>query len=229
MPERTCAVEVCDRPVLARGWCSPHYQRWRKHGDPGTSAIRVEYPAWIERVCIRCGATFTIPPARARITRTFQGQYCSRDCYHAVRSEDAQRWGIGNSGQISVGTASKVDYTNCPECGRLITVHGKRLAQLRRGASICCGVDCLKLRKTKQNRETWRRNYERTAKPLARINAARRRARKATAEIVERIDPTIVAARDNHRCHLCGHKVNPNLPWPHLKSATIDHLVPIAR
>lgn len=32
---RTCAVEGCDRPgVAARGYCSLHYQRWRRHGDP---------------------------------------------------------------------------------------------------------------------------------------------------------------------------------------------------
>jgi hypothetical protein len=30
----TCAVEGCDRPVRARGWCFPHYKRWRQHGDP---------------------------------------------------------------------------------------------------------------------------------------------------------------------------------------------------
>jgi hypothetical protein len=34
MDERTCTVDGCQRPVYARGWCNPHYQRWRKHGDP---------------------------------------------------------------------------------------------------------------------------------------------------------------------------------------------------
>jgi len=32
----TCDIEGCDRPVLvaSRGWCSRHYQRWQRHGDP---------------------------------------------------------------------------------------------------------------------------------------------------------------------------------------------------
>lgn len=30
----TCAVDGCARPVLSRGWCSLHYQRWQRHGDP---------------------------------------------------------------------------------------------------------------------------------------------------------------------------------------------------
>lgn len=30
---RTCSVDGCDRPAIRRGWCNPHSQRWRKHGD----------------------------------------------------------------------------------------------------------------------------------------------------------------------------------------------------
>jgi hypothetical protein len=34
MAEPTCIVQDCNNPTLARGWCSTHYQRWWKHGDP---------------------------------------------------------------------------------------------------------------------------------------------------------------------------------------------------
>lgn len=30
----SCSIEGCDGAVRARGWCSKHYQRWKKHGDP---------------------------------------------------------------------------------------------------------------------------------------------------------------------------------------------------
>lgn len=33
MTNRTCSVGDCERKVLARGWCSAHYERWRQHGD----------------------------------------------------------------------------------------------------------------------------------------------------------------------------------------------------
>jgi hypothetical protein len=30
----TCAIEGCDRPAYARGWCERHYSRFKNHGDP---------------------------------------------------------------------------------------------------------------------------------------------------------------------------------------------------
>lgn len=30
----TCSVSGCDKPALARGWCSKHWTRWQRHGDP---------------------------------------------------------------------------------------------------------------------------------------------------------------------------------------------------
>lgn len=32
--EPTCSIEDCGRRAIGRGWCSKHWQRWRKHGDP---------------------------------------------------------------------------------------------------------------------------------------------------------------------------------------------------
>jgi hypothetical protein len=32
MSNGTCSI--CGAPVLARGWCTKHYNAWRKHGDP---------------------------------------------------------------------------------------------------------------------------------------------------------------------------------------------------
>lgn len=31
---KTCNIDGCEKTVNARGWCSMHYLRWRKHGDP---------------------------------------------------------------------------------------------------------------------------------------------------------------------------------------------------
>lgn len=42
MAKRTCTIEGCDRPHMARGWCGAHWKRWKNHGDPlhGAPTIR---------------------------------------------------------------------------------------------------------------------------------------------------------------------------------------------
>jgi hypothetical protein len=39
MPNNTCSVESCAGKSRARGWCTMHYQRWKKHGDLDTNLM----------------------------------------------------------------------------------------------------------------------------------------------------------------------------------------------
>ena len=34
MTDTTCSVAECDNPRYGYGFCSKHYRRWKKHGDP---------------------------------------------------------------------------------------------------------------------------------------------------------------------------------------------------
>lgn len=34
MADRICSVHGCDRSARTRGWCSAHYMRWTRYGDP---------------------------------------------------------------------------------------------------------------------------------------------------------------------------------------------------
>ena len=43
MATRTCALQGCGRPHVARGMCAKHYQRWSKHGDPRAPVGRRPY------------------------------------------------------------------------------------------------------------------------------------------------------------------------------------------
>lgn len=43
MSDRTCSVGDCGRAVLARSYCSLHYGRWRKTGDPGPAEMLKPY------------------------------------------------------------------------------------------------------------------------------------------------------------------------------------------
>lgn len=35
----TCSIDGCRSNPLARGWCTSHYERWRRHGDPLAGGI----------------------------------------------------------------------------------------------------------------------------------------------------------------------------------------------
>jgi hypothetical protein len=43
--DRTCTIQGCNSPRLARGWCSKHYQRWKKHGHPDI-VIEIQGDDW---------------------------------------------------------------------------------------------------------------------------------------------------------------------------------------
>jgi hypothetical protein len=62
---KTCAMEDCGRPLLARGLCGTHYARWRKHGTaeksppaPIPEGIK-EIPGYPGYYCDRFGGVYT--------------------------------------------------------------------------------------------------------------------------------------------------------------------------
>jgi hypothetical protein len=36
---KACSVEGCQRPYSGKGYCLPHYARWRRNGDPGIAEV----------------------------------------------------------------------------------------------------------------------------------------------------------------------------------------------
>lgn len=49
MDPTICAIDGCDKEVLARGWCSRHYWRWKRSGDP--LVARPKLPTGAFTVC----------------------------------------------------------------------------------------------------------------------------------------------------------------------------------
>lgn len=46
----TCAIQGCERPIKAKGWCSIHWQRWWKHGDPLKRLRKANGEGWTSSV-----------------------------------------------------------------------------------------------------------------------------------------------------------------------------------
>jgi 5-methylcytosine-specific restriction endonuclease McrA len=63
---------------------------------------------------------------------------------------------------------------------------------------------------------------------LARRRQSDRRAREREA-FVETVQPRAIFERDKWRCHICKRKLRPERRHPHLRAATLDHLVPLDR
>ena len=56
-----------------------------------------------------------------------------------------------------------------------------------------------------------------------------RRARKRNATIGPPFTRTQVYQRDGWKCQLCGHLISPDTAWPDPRSASLDHIIPLAR
>ena len=91
MPNRTCSFQGCGKPHAARGWCSTHYARWSKHGDPNYVRPEIEKPLCSVDECVEisiargwCGTHYarwsrwgnplgSAPPRPGRLPCTVEG------------------------------------------------------------------------------------------------------------------------------------------------------------
>lgn len=56
-----------------------------------------------------------------------------------------------------------------------------------------------------------------------------RRARKRNASVGAPVLLAEIAERDGWRCHICRKRVGRKIAWPHPRSASLDHLVPLSK
>lgn len=119
MTDATCSVQGCTRPIQSRGWCDPHYGRWRKTGD-----VQAGIP---------------LPPAKIRI--------CSiPECGVRVR---ARGWCVTHYNrwfehgdplfltEMPVASAEPCSVAGCAEGGRRRQgVCDKHYARLRRHGDV---------------------------------------------------------------------------------------------
>lgn len=80
---KPCKYGECTRPSKARGWCSTHWLRWRKHGDPSVVLrVGVDYGTK-HPLCLATGCT---RPHHAR-------GYCEKHYRRLVKHGDPETVG----------------------------------------------------------------------------------------------------------------------------------------
>lgn len=172
--------------------------------------------ALTEKQCLSCGETFEGIPSGL--------DYCSDECKErgvprTCKVCDGEFYGRQNTCYCSdecrlkyhrryyeeymlekVGDRS---YT-CQECGKeFIAPYGDKRREF-------CSSEC-------------RRRYH------GRIHKRTRRALKKSNGPVMRINPLDIYERDGWACGICGKQVDPDLQYPHPMSASLDHVIPLAR
>lgn len=87
MQKPTCSVETCVKQAKYLGWCSAHYQRNAKYGDPlGQAAPRViDFPDGT-RQCTKCGERKPLAEFPVDKTATLGRRGNCRICHTAAQS-----------------------------------------------------------------------------------------------------------------------------------------------
>lgn len=94
--DSTCSIEDCEKPAYRRVWCSMHYSRWHRHGEPGEAQTRVQPrdPDATEAACKKCGETKPISEFR-------KNRHTCRSC----RKEEKREWDKRSPEKISEAAA----------------------------------------------------------------------------------------------------------------------------
>jgi hypothetical protein len=131
---RECAIEGCPRPVLSRGWCSPHYKRWQLHGVPDATPVwgdlTANTPAGL-RLCRTCMEF--LPEELFRIRKNRPGQPRASKCRPCV----AKDWQDNRERNLAAKAARNFGVTReqyeafmnggCAVCGDRSNQSGRRL------------------------------------------------------------------------------------------------------
>lgn len=188
------------------------------------------------RICVsaECGAEFE--PSQPGNHQRF----CSNKCRNGATYQRAKDGGLLEEKRAA--TAARA--TPCPYCGEMMLPPRKQC-----GADACRKryyadrmseyfrrVGGNKYRKPEVERASQQRVREkRKAAGLPAQNytegrkaaSQRRRALKAGAT-AEKFTPLEIFERDNWKCGICHLKVRADLKYPHQRSASLDHIVPLA-
>lgn len=139
-------------------------------------------------------------------------KFCSKSC-----SARGNQTGGRNKGTI-IKTADRHKHKVCPVCSRTFTniTPSVKYCSHECFVSTVRGVEKVPadIRRTKRRESNRKHN---------KIKRARRRQCET-----ENFNDSEIYIRDRYKCHLCKGKINMLLRFPHPKSPSIDHLIPIS-
>jgi hypothetical protein len=155
-----------------------------------------------ERPCARCNTTFK--------THLPQRLYCSNVCGYIARGDQRAEPYAERVCALSECTISFVPKHAKQRC--CSERHGKTLYNRESRAD---------------GRQAMNSGDPAKRRARLRIKTQMRRARTKTDE-AEKVDRDVVGERDGWKCGICRRKVNRALAYPHPRSASLDHVIPLS-
>lgn len=238
-PEKTriCAREGCDNEYVvsvhnvSQKYCSTFCRQ---------KAKRVRYAhTLVDRVCPTCGQTYQTTELELR---NGHKPYCSDDCKPARRQRQCNQVVVvqcQRCGEAFSAGQRRTKY--CEQCRPIIARELSRtLSASKKDLSPRKCMDCpnwfipeygnkrRNFCSDKCSRRHARRNTRHKNRGNIKQQIQRRKEREIKPNGSERVYRSKVFERDGWKCQLCGKSVDKRLRWPHPKSATIDHIIPLA-
>lgn len=119
----TCAADGCPAPARSKTFCMPHYNRWRKYGDPLGSKPRVHTEAWKAKVSVAMKRHHAEHPEHKAAISAARDKAWNDPAFVERMSVGREREGNPGWAGDAVGyngahkRASKVLRRECTQCG----------------------------------------------------------------------------------------------------------------
>lgn len=204
----TCSIEDCGKKVTARGWCSAHYTRWKRHGDPLTPLRRQPQSG-------PCAAEGCDVPAR-------KTGLCARHYTRARMNggdpnapHRAATWTEPGAPCVVCGSTDKEKPRSNYCSSACSTTHSRWGGDVPHTATCnLCGCD-VRLTRPGQRRKR--------SDSLLCDRCVRRRSLRHKQSV------NVVGDKCNWLCGICGETVDRGLDYPDLMSPSVDHILPRSR
>lgn len=221
-----CSVEGCVRPARTRGWCGTHYSRWFRQGTIEDAQPRVSESCAVDGCDRSAGTRGWCEMHYLRWLRHGSTEdpipRCAVDgCDKRVLTNDlcqTHRWRQKTHGSFDLPGANPTFGTKwCRKCKTYQPLSEFYVG--KKGPESPC----------KQCRAIRDKAYRKANPPRNRPGGNRRRRALMRAARSEPYTAVEIADRDGWKCQRCGERIGRTLKWPHPRSLSIDHIIPVTR